>query len=101
MGEWETTSFVDRWEPEAAFGWRVTDADNPSSTWWYEMDQHADGVHLRHGGRMGPAPSGLSIAIGAMPDKEQRIVARRLQEWRTNMVATVEGIKALAEDTGR
>jgi hypothetical protein len=32
-----------------------------------------------------------------MPDKEERIVARRLQEWERNMRATVEGIKALAE----
>ena len=46
---------------------------------------------------MGPAPSGLSIAIEAMPDKEERIVARRLEEWRTNMQATIEGVKALAE----
>ena len=28
---------------------------------------------------------------------EERIVARRLEEWRTNMQATVDGIKALAE----
>jgi hypothetical protein len=46
---------------------------------------------------MGPAPSGLTIAITAMPDKEERIIARRLQEYETNMRATVEGIKRLAE----
>ena len=46
---------------------------------------------------MGPAPSGLSIAIEAMPEKEERIVARRLDEFRANMQATVEGIKELAE----
>ena len=46
---------------------------------------------------MGPAPSGLTIAITAMPDKEERIVARRLEEYETNMRATVEGIKQLAE----
>jgi hypothetical protein len=32
-----------------------------------------------------------------MPDKEERIVGRRLDEWRTNMTANLEGIKALAE----
>jgi hypothetical protein len=46
---------------------------------------------------MGPAPSGLTIAITAMPDKEERIIARRLQEYDTNMRATVQGIKQLAE----
>jgi hypothetical protein len=39
----------------------------------------------------------LSIAITAMPDKEERIVARRLEEFATNMRATLEGIKRLAE----
>ena len=56
-----------------------------------------DGVHLCQRARMGPAPSGLSIAITAMPDKEERIVARRLEEFEANMRATLEGIKNLAE----
>ncbi len=46
---------------------------------------------------MGPGPSGLTPAIEAQPDKEERIVARRLDEWRTNMQATVDGIKSIAE----
>ena len=48
---------------------------------------------------MGPAPSGLNIAIEARPDKEERIVARRLEEHRANMQTTVDGIKRLAEAT--
>jgi hypothetical protein len=32
-----------------------------------------------------------------MPEKEERIVARRLEEWEANMRATLEGIKRLAE----
>jgi len=32
-----------------------------------------------------------------MPDKEERIVARRLDEHRFNMLATLQGIKDLAE----
>jgi uncharacterized protein YndB with AHSA1/START domain len=97
MGEWETVSFVDRFEPGRAFGWSVTDPDNPSASWWFELEQEADGVRLRQGTRMGPAPSGLSIAITAMPDKEERIIARRLAEYEVNMRATIEGIKQLAE----
>lgn len=97
LGSWETTSWVTRYEPGRAFGWAVSDPENPSATWWYALDEVAAGVRLRHGGRMGPAPSGLTIAITNMPDKEERIVARRLEEWRRSMQATVEGIKALAE----
>lgn len=100
LGEWETMSFVDRYEPMRAFGWSVTDADNPSSTWWFELESVDGGVLLRQCGRMGPAPSGLSIAIAAMPDKEERIVARRVEEFEVNMRATLDGIKQLAEQGG-
>ena len=96
-GEWETTSFVDRFEPMRAFGWRVTDPDHPSASWWFELEEEPGGVRLRQGTRMGPAPSGLTPAITAMPEKEERIVARRLEEHGRNMQATVEGIKLLAE----
>jgi uncharacterized protein YndB with AHSA1/START domain len=97
IGEWETTSYVNRYEPLREFGWAVTDPENPSATWWFELEQEPDGVRLRQGARMGPAPSGLTIAITAMPEKEERIVARRLEEYATNMRATLEGIKQLAE----
>ena len=54
-------------------------------------------TRLRQWARLGPGPSGLSMAIESMPDKEQRIIARRLEEHRTNMTATLAGIKDLAE----
>jgi uncharacterized protein YndB with AHSA1/START domain len=98
MGHWDTTCIVDRYEPMRAFGWCVTDVDNPSSSWWFELEPGADGVRLRQGMRMGPAPSGLNIAIEAMPEKEERIVARRLEEHAANMQATLEGVKQLAEE---
>lgn len=97
LGAWETTSWVTRHEPMRRFEWAVSDPHHPSASWWFAIDEGEDCVRLRHGGRMGPAPSGLSIAIEAMPEKEERIVARRLEEWRASMQATVEGIKALAE----
>jgi uncharacterized protein YndB with AHSA1/START domain len=97
MGDWETISIVNRYEPMRAFGWCVTDLDEPSSTWSFELDQQPDGVRLTQRARMGPGPSGLSIAITAMPDKEERIVARRLEEFEANMRATLHGIKTLAE----
>jgi hypothetical protein len=46
---------------------------------------------------MGPARSGLNIAIDAMPDKEDRIIARRLEEHQANMAETLAGIKAAVE----
>lgn len=98
LGQWETTSWVVRYDPPSSFSWAVSDPDAPSATWWFELEDAGDGaVRLRHGGRMGPAPSGLSIAITAMPDKEERIIARRLQEWERNVRSTLDGIRQLAE----
>ena len=102
-GGWQTTSTVVDFEPLRLFGWAVGDPDRPSAHWRFELDPGGDGAttRLRQWARMGPGPSGLTPAIQAMPDKEERIVARRLEEWRANMQATVEGIKALAEAGGR
>lgn len=98
IGEWETTCHVVRYEQERAFEWAVTDPEAPSASWWFELEEHPVGTLVRQGMRMGPAPSGLSIAIEAMPDKEERIVARRLSEHERNMRETLEGIKRLAEE---
>ncbi|MEY2565643.1 MAG: hypothetical protein QOE35_172 [Actinomycetota bacterium] len=97
IGEWETVSFVTRYDRPRSFAWAVTDPDDPSASWWFDLDDDAGGTRLRQGMRMGPAPSGLSIAIDAMPDKEERIIARRLAEHERNMRANLEGIKQLAE----
>jgi uncharacterized protein YndB with AHSA1/START domain len=98
LGEWETTSTVTRYEPVRVFEWAVTDPESPSASWWFTLEPGDDGaVVLRQGTRMGPGRSGLNIAIDAMPDKEERIIARRLQEHERNMQATVEGVKRMAE----
>jgi len=49
---------------------------------------------------MGPGPSGLTIAIESMPDKESRIVSRRLSQWRTNIAANLAGIRQILEVGG-
>jgi len=98
LGEWETTSIVNRYQPPRAFGWCVSDVRNPSASWWFELAEVEGGTRLVQGARIGPAPSGLSVAITATPEKEERIVARRLEELEANMRATIEGIKRLAEN---
>lgn len=97
IGAWETTCEVTRCDVHAAFEWVVGDAANVAARWRFDIEPADDGVRLRQTMQIGPAPSGLSPAIEAMPDKEERIIARRLEEHRVNMQATVEGIKRLAE----
>jgi hypothetical protein len=78
----------------------VTAGENQMATWGFEVDPGRDAVTVRQWARMGPDPSGLSIAIDAMPEKEGRIISRRLGEWRTNMEANLAGIKGLVEGAG-
>jgi uncharacterized protein YndB with AHSA1/START domain len=97
MGGWQTTCTVTELEPQRTFGWAVEDPAHPAATWRFELEERPDGVRLAQRVRIGPGPSGLSMVILGMPEKEERIVARRLEEFERNMRSTLEGIKALAE----
>jgi hypothetical protein len=99
-GEWETTSTVVDFVPERRFGWAVGDPDLPAALWRLELAPETDGTRLRYWAQMGPGPSGMTAVIETMPDKEEAIIARRLQEWETNMTATITGIKQLVEGAG-
>lgn len=97
IGEWQTTCAVIVCEPESAFAWLIGDQDHPSASWRFDLSPSNGGTRLRYSCVFGPGPSGLSAAIERMPDKEERIIERRLQEHRANMQRVVDGIKALAE----
>ena len=97
-GEWQTTNVVVACEPGRVFAWSMGDDPAfPAATWRFELTPEGGGTRLRQWARMGPGPSGITAVIDQMPDKEERIVARRLEEWQANMAATVAGIKSLAE----
>ncbi|HEX5407544.1 MAG TPA: SRPBCC family protein [Pseudonocardiaceae bacterium] len=97
MGEWQTTSFVIECERPRVFAWAVSDVANPSSIWRFTLRPDGTGTVLTQWAQMGPGRSGLNYAIDAMPDKEERIVARRLSEFRTGMTANLARIKELSE----
>lgn len=97
VGGWQTTCTVTTCTPNEAFEWAVGDPASPSARWRFTLESGADGVVLRQWMQIGPAPSGLTPAIEAMPEKEERIIDRRLREHQANMQATVDGVKALAE----
>ena len=101
IGEWSTTCIVTGFEPGRLFEWSVIGRhDDVSSIWRYAISEiDAGRAHLDHWFQMGPGRGGLNYAIEAMPDKEERIVARRLEEHRLNMTRVVDGVKALAEGT--
>ena len=97
-GDWEMTCTVGWFEPERSFGWVVGDVDAPGASWRFDLEPVDGGTRLRQWAQMGPGGSGITAAIEARPLKEEQIVANRLDDWRTNMEATVSGIRSLAEE---
>lgn len=99
IGEWTTTCVVTGFEPQRLFEWSVIGRDDDvSSVWRYTIDDRGDDtVELEHWFQMGPGRGGLNFAIEEMPDKEERIVARRLDEHRANMERVLAGVKQVAE----
>ena len=98
LGEWSTTCTVVACAPPTEFAWAVENPDNPTATWRFRLSPAGDGAtELSQWVRMGPAPSGLTHAIQAMPDREQKIVFVRLREWERAMTANLVAIRARAE----
>jgi uncharacterized protein YndB with AHSA1/START domain len=97
MGSWETTSTIVEYDEPRRFAWAVGDPGHPSSVWRFTLHPDAAGTALEQWGQMGPGRSGLSFAIDAMPDKEQKIVFVRLRELETGIKANLAAIKELAE----
>ncbi|WP_200307231.1 SRPBCC family protein [Streptomyces adelaidensis] len=97
LGEWATTSHIVEYEPSKVLAWAVEDPQHPTAIWRFTLERHDGGTLLREWMQMGPARSGLSFAIDRMPEKEQKIVFVRMREFETDMAATLEEIKKLAE----
>ena len=103
IGGWQTECVITAFDPPHRFEWCVGDPERPSSIWRFTVAEVGDrpgSVRLAQWFQMGPARSGLNAAIDAMPDKEERIVARRLDEHRANMEANLAGIARLLEAGG-
>jgi nitroreductase len=97
MGDWDLDCIVNRYEENRSFGWATSDKDNPGARWWFESTPIAGATRLRYSVALGPGPSGLTMAITNMPDKEPRIIARRIENLRENMTNVVNGVKEAAE----
>ncbi|MCP2163449.1 SRPBCC family protein [Goodfellowiella coeruleoviolacea] len=112
LGDWRTVSHVVELDAPRAFGWVVVDPDNrfgeplpdPEASiarWRFDLQPCDDGTTLlRHTVRIGPARSGLTLAIERRPADEEQLVATRLDSLRAGMRETLRGIKALAEQAG-
>ncbi|HEX7426704.1 MAG TPA: SRPBCC family protein [Mycobacterium sp.] len=97
LGTWETVCEVVEVEDQRRWVWNVFGPDGVGATWGFEVEPASDGALIRQWARLGPGPSGLSIAIAAQQDKEARIIAGRLSEWQKNMQANLDWIRRQIE----
>jgi hypothetical protein len=97
IGEWDVPCFVHRCVEPTEFGWVTSNPDRPGAQWCFTLTSNGVVSALRYSLILGPGPSGLTPAIQKMPEKEPRILSRRLDEHRGNMQLVIEGIKAVAE----
>ena len=95
---WESESTVIESVPGQVLAWAVSDPDNAAATWRFDLQSEGNGTRVRQHVRLGPGPSGLTARIAEVPDREEDIVAARCAEIRRNMQATLEGLKAAAEE---
>ncbi len=99
IGAWETTCVVSVVDEPHEFAYIVGDHESPGAVWRYLIEPYDGGrsVMLKQIAQIGPGPSGLTPAIERMPEKEARIIERRLGEHHANMTANLAEIKKLAE----
>ena len=101
LGTWEVECEIVEVEESGdirRWVWNALVPDGVGATWAFEVEPTSDGALVRQWGRMGPDPSGLSLAIAARPALEGRIVARRLAEWERGMRANLDYVRAKFED---
>jgi uncharacterized protein YndB with AHSA1/START domain len=97
LGEWETVSTIVTCEEPCCFAWAVGDPDHPSTTWRFTLRPDGPGTVLEQWAQLGPARSGLNLAIDAMPEKERKIVFVRLRDIEAGLTSNLAAIKKLAE----
>lgn len=99
FGEFKVPSFIDAYDENVAFGWRTSDMDNPGARWRFDLEPAGSGTRLRYSMILGPGPSGLTIAIESMPNKEDRIINRRVRTQHSSMLQVLAGVKQTVENS--
>jgi len=94
---WESVSTVVEAEPGHRFAWAVGDPENAGATWAFDLTTEGAGTRVRQRVELGPGPSGLTRRIDEIPDREEEVIAARMNELRRNMTSTLAAMKSVAE----
>ncbi len=98
---WSTFCTVTAYVPGVIFTYVVDRVEEPLAVWSFVLNPEGRATRLTFTATVGLGESGLSRAVERDPQNEDDIVAARLAAWRSNMAATVQGLKALAEAASR
>ncbi|WP_046471748.1 SRPBCC family protein [Allosalinactinospora lopnorensis] len=100
VGEWSTTCELVEVHPPQTLAWQVLGADEALATWRFDLiPDGPEATLLRHRVRTGPGRTPLDDFIARRPDKKEKVIQYRRNILETNMRATAEGIRGLAEGT--
>jgi len=97
--EWSTTCFVTAFTVNEVFEYVVESVEAPVATWRYSLSPAAEGTTVTFRAQLGLARNGMSHLYENDPEAEDRILTRRLEEWRKNMTRTLEGLKSLVTES--
>jgi hypothetical protein len=98
--EWSTRCTVVAWVPNTLFTYIVDRVEEPLAIWSLQLHAEGQRTRLTMTATAGLGVSGLSRAVDDDPEHADAIIAGRLATWQTNMRATIEGFKQLAELSG-
>lgn len=97
IGGWQTECTVTEWVPCKAFEWTVGDVDEPTAVWRFDIESVGPHATLIMSAHLGPGRSFLKAMFRMYPDQGERLVEQRMEHWRYNMTATVEGVRSMIE----
>jgi len=95
--EWESTSYIVACEPPWVLAWNVSNPEQPSAQWRFELEALGSGTRLRQSMTIGPGVSGTARRMAQDPEHAEEILRQRREQLRGNMELTTQGIKWLAE----
>lgn len=98
IGEWSTTSEVVEATAPRSFAWQVVGPEEPVATWRFDLvPESSEATLLRHQVRTGPGRTPLDDFVDDNPEKKEKALRSREKELRTNMRATLDGIREACE----
>ncbi len=98
--EWDVECHITDFADGRVFEWSTTDPADPGAVWRFETSELGLDTRLRFSMRIGTSNNRTVSMVNDEPAREAAIINGRRKQLKTNMQATVEGIRAAVEAAG-